>query len=95
MLYQGIEVSVIYYRVGYAPDDYSCQEDWDLRLNLENSVAIKCPNINYHLAGTKKVQQAVSMPGMLERFLFNEAECAALRSVFAGLYRLGCSRNSH
>jgi len=45
------QVSVVYYRVGYAPDDYTCEEDWKLRLDIENSLSIKCPSIQYHLAG--------------------------------------------
>lgn len=30
---------------------------------------VKCPNIAYHLTGTKKVQQDLARPGVLERFL--------------------------
>ncbi|KAI8520214.1 hypothetical protein Bbelb_034710 [Branchiostoma belcheri] len=33
------------------------------------SRAIKCPCISYHLAGTKKVQQELAQPGVLEKFL--------------------------
>ena len=35
---------------------------------IERSMAIKCPNISYHLAGTKKMQQVVASPGVLERY---------------------------
>ena len=48
------EISVIYFRAGYSPSDYKCDEDWDTRLKIELSRSIKCPNIAYHLAGTKK-----------------------------------------
>ena len=30
---------------------------------MERSLAIKCPSIQYHLAGTKKIQQALASPG--------------------------------
>ena len=53
----GNEVSVCYFRAGYTPNDFHDEKDWDSRLLLERSKAIKCPNVYYHLAGTKKVQQ--------------------------------------
>ena len=37
---------------------------------IERSLAIKSPSIQYHLAGTKKVQQALAAPGTLERYSF-------------------------
>lgn len=42
-------------RAGYSPDDYPSPAEWDARLLIEQSRAIKCPNIAYHLTGTKKV----------------------------------------
>lgn len=36
---------------------------------IEKSRAIKCPSVQYHLAGTKKVQQSLAKPGILDRFL--------------------------
>jgi glutathione synthase len=74
------ELSVIYYRVGYSPDDYHTENDWNARLLLERSMAIKCPNIGYHLAGAKKVQQVLAEKGQLERFM-TDSECALLRQV--------------
>jgi len=41
---------------------------------MECSLAIKCPSIHYHLAGTKKVQQALAQPEMLERFISDPEE---------------------
>ncbi len=43
------------YRAGYTPNDYFGEVEWSARRMLEQSLAIKCPNIAYHLAGTKKV----------------------------------------
>ena len=39
-------------------------------------------------AGAKKVQQQLSLPGELERFISSPAEVKALRACFAGLWSL-------
>lgn len=85
------EVALVYFRAGYAPTDYgdmtlSCPE-WMARRRLEESRATKCPCLSYHLAGTKKVQQALARPGVVERYAPAEA-ATALRQAFAGLYSL-------
>ncbi|XP_065168783.1 glutathione synthetase-like [Atheta coriaria] len=82
------EVAVVYFRSGYEPDHYVTQGEWDARLMIERSLAIKCPSIQYHLAGTKKVQQELASPGCLERFLDDPNEVEAVRSIFTGLYSL-------
>lgn len=86
--YKGSEVSLVYYRAGYTPDDYHSEKEWSARLTIERSRAIKCPNIAYHLAGTKKVQQVLVGSGELERFAGSDEEAHQLRRVFAGLYTL-------
>ena len=55
---------------------------------IERSRAIKCPTIAYHLAGTKKVQQVIAKPGVLEDLLQDDEKAAKLREVFTGLYSL-------
>lgn len=65
----GNYVNVVYFRAGYEPGHYHSQNEWDARYLIEFSKAIKCPTINYHLAGTKKVQQALAAPGILKRFV--------------------------
>eukprot|EP00752_Nemacystus_decipiens_P011437 g10157.t1 len=84
----GAEVSVVYFRAGYSPNDYFGRAEWDARLKLERSTAIKSPSIGYHLAGTKKVQQVLAQEGQLERFL-GPIESATVRRCFAGLYSVG------
>merc|ERR1712156_1032263 len=64
----GQEVAVVYFRCGYTPDQYPSEVEWSARLMLERSLAIKCPSIHYHLAGTKKIQQRLAEKGMLEYF---------------------------
>uniref|UniRef100_A0A8C0B762 Glutathione synthetase n=1 Tax=Buteo japonicus TaxID=224669 RepID=A0A8C0B762_9AVES len=64
-------------------------QNWEARLLLERSRAVKCPDIATQLAGTKKVQQELSRPGTLERLLPGRTEAIArIRATFAGLYSL-------
>lgn len=37
-----------------------------MRLEIEKSRAVKCPDIACNLAGVKKVQQVLALPGVLE-----------------------------
>ncbi|XP_025204827.1 glutathione synthetase-like isoform X2 [Melanaphis sacchari] len=93
LLVQGKKVAVVYYRAGYSPDHYFGEAEWSARLMIERSTAIKCPNIQYHLAGTKKVQQALATPGTLERFVKDPQKVAEIRKVFTGLYALDLDEN--
>ncbi|KYN02713.1 Glutathione synthetase [Cyphomyrmex costatus] len=81
-------IAVVYYRCGYEPNQYHTQKEWDVRLLIEKSLAIKCPSIQYHLAGTKKIQQTLAKPGMIARFLKDEKTAAKVKEVFTGLYPL-------
>lgn len=83
-----LEVSVVYFRAGYEPGHYPTQNEWDARYLVEKSAAIKCPSIQYHLAGTKKVQQALAKPGILKRFLTDDAKIKAITNTFTGLYAM-------
>ncbi|XP_034942815.1 glutathione synthetase-like [Chelonus insularis] len=80
-------VAVVYYRTGYEAAAYTSEDVWSVRLLIEQSKALKCPSIQYQLAGTKKVQQVLAQPGVLRRFL-NEDEATRVREVFTGLYSL-------
>lgn len=79
-------VTVVYFRAGYEPGHYHSNNEWDARLMIERSAAIKCPSIHYHLAGTKKVQQALAKPGMLNRFLSDDDQIKRVKDIFTGLY---------
>lgn len=98
------EVSIVYFRAGYAPTDYPDGYDgieWQSRELIERSRATKCPQLGYHLAGTKKVQQELARPGVLERFFerdgnkndqkvsSDDVDLKRMRDAFAGLYSLG------
>jgi len=52
---------------------------------LERSLAVKCPSVNYFLAGTKRVQQRLAQPGCLQRWL-TDSEAKEISQTFAGLY---------
>lgn len=68
-------------------------QSWDVRLMMEKSLAVKCPDITTHLAGTKKVQQELARPGVLERFFPDQLDVVAqIRATFAGLYTLDMVR---
>ncbi|KAM8776018.1 glutathione synthetase isoform 1-T2 [Rhynchonycteris naso] len=84
----GQEIAVVYFRDGYMPSQYN-QKNWEARLLLERSRAVKCPDVATQLAGTKKVQQQLSRVGVLEEVLPGQPEAVArLRATFAGLYSL-------
>eukprot|EP00088_Acartia_fossae_P025268 TRINITY_DN2609_c0_g1_i12.p1 TRINITY_DN2609_c0_g1~~TRINITY_DN2609_c0_g1_i12.p1 ORF type:complete len:499 (+),score=129.13 TRINITY_DN2609_c0_g1_i12:292-1788(+) len=88
LMIDGLEVGVIYMRCGYHPDQYPTELEWDARLMMEMSLAIKSPSIHYHLAGTKKVQQELAKEGVLEKFLGDKAQMESVKDIFTGLYSL-------
>ncbi|TFY58244.1 hypothetical protein EVJ58_g6541 [Rhodofomes roseus] len=93
-----VEISMVYFRAGYTPTDYPTPEFYDTRYLLESSCAIQCPSIQLQLAGGKKVQQVLTNPGVLERFLgdssrwgtevFTLAELDELRSSWMDMWGL-------
>ncbi|XP_071448496.1 glutathione synthetase-like isoform X1 [Hetaerina americana] len=90
LIIDDLEVAVVYYRAGYEPGHYHSELEWETRLKVERSCAIKCPSIQYHLAGTKRVQQALASPAVLEKFL-DPSIAATVREIFTGLYSLDLS----
>lgn len=63
---------------------------------MECSLAVKCPDIGTHLVGTKKVQQVLTRPGVLERFFPDQPRVMEqIRATFAGLYSLDMVRTKH
>lgn len=81
------EVSVVYFRAGYTPDDYPSETEWRARELIESSVAAKCPSVAMQLVGTKKVQQVLDRDGEVEKFIGNEF-AGDIRATFAGQYSL-------
>ncbi|PLB43171.1 glutathione synthase [Aspergillus steynii IBT 23096] len=87
------EVTTVYLRCFYAPTDYTSERDWDARLHLERSAAIKCPTVLNQLSGCKIVQQVLAEstgPDHLASFLaeVDQSVIARLRATFAPQYDL-------
>ncbi|KAG6902416.1 hypothetical protein C0995_000342 [Termitomyces sp. Mi166 len=93
-----IEISVVYFRSGYAPHEYQTPTHYQTRFLLERSKAINCPSIALQLAGGKKIQEVLTHPGVLEHFLadekkwsaavFSKSELDELRQTFMGMWGL-------
>lgn len=81
-------VSVVYFRSCYSPNDFKTEKSWENRLFLETSLAIKAPSLKMQLAGSKKIQQLVTTPETLQRFISDEDTCNKLLSTFVKIYPL-------
>ena len=65
----GAEISVVYYRSAYAPTDFPSEVEWDARIYLETTHAIKCPSLLTQISGSKKIQQILTDPEVINRFM--------------------------
>lgn len=63
-----LEVGLVYFRMCYDPSHYLSEKTWKLRLKIEMSKSIKCPSINYQLAGVKKFQQILTKKRLSRSF---------------------------
>lgn len=68
----GKEIGFVYYRTGYQQEQYKNEDDWQARINLEVSQAVKCPSIDFHLSTFKKFQQSFCQEGTIHKILGNE-----------------------
>lgn len=84
----GQEIAVVYYRAGYSPTEYKDEKDWDSRLLLETSYAIKAPDLLTQLSGTKKIQQLLTNENILTRFVPDSDTRSKLISTFVEIYPL-------
>ncbi|KAJ5241347.1 uncharacterized protein N7469_002938 [Penicillium citrinum] len=87
------EVTTVYLRAYYAPDEYKSSRDWEARSHMERSAAIKCPTVLNQLSGCKKIQQVLAEPtgpDHLTSFMkdISPALIARLRETFAPQYDL-------
>ena len=94
------EVSTVYLRSGYGPADYADDDGtgpgvgWEARYHLERSAATKCPTVLTQLAGAKKIQQLLSCPTVLSRFVSAAASSALVQATFATMYPLDSSSSA-
>ncbi|KAL1944494.1 hypothetical protein VTO73DRAFT_2924 [Trametes versicolor] len=70
---ESVEISTVYFRAGYTPNDYPTPAHYETRYLLESTVAIKCPSIQLQLAGGKKVQQVLTHANHFNRFVCGNA----------------------
>lgn len=82
------EVAVVYYRTGYTGRDYYNDKCWKAREFLENSYAIKAPDLKIQLAGSKKVQQLLTQDEILAKFIDDDASMKNLNKTFVKIYPL-------
>lgn len=75
-------VCVTYFRAGYTPNDYPSEVQWNSRKLIESSISIKCPQIAYQLAGTKRIQQELCNFSVLET-LVGDKSAHKLAKFFA------------
>lgn len=66
---QRVEISTVYFRTGYIMNNYPNEAAWSIRLLMERSIAIKCPSIQFQLAGFKQLQKKLSDRKIFEQFL--------------------------
>jgi len=88
LILENKEVAITYFRTGYTPCGLSTKERIGCRLMMERSRSIKCPTIAMQLINTKKVQQVMAKPGIVEKFIHDENAVRRIRKTFAGLYSL-------
>ncbi|CAD2219325.1 Eukaryotic glutathione synthase, ATP binding domain/Eukaryotic glutathione synthase, putative [Angomonas deanei] len=92
-------VALVYYRSAYVPSDYEVpgvttfEENplWQARLHMEQSNAVKCPSIPYHLMTFKKLQQKMTdVDHFLTPYAFNGAadKAKTMAQHFVGQYSL-------
>lgn len=53
-------------------------QEWEARLTMELAHCVKCPSVGHQLIGTKKMQQVLAKPGVLERYQVLEYSALSL-----------------
>jgi glutathione synthase len=87
LVLNGEIAAITYFRAGYRPDELVSQTARQGRRLIARSTTISVPDLATHLAGTKKIQQVLTSPEMLQLFL-DEQEIALVRNAFARIYTL-------
>ncbi len=85
--FAGEPVALVYYRAGYTPKDFTHPDAVAGRRLLEASDAIQVPDLAMQLAGMKKVQQRLTNPEVLGRFV-SDSEAKPLLEVCAEMHSL-------
>jgi glutathione synthase len=83
----GETMAIAYFRAAYGPEDFASEDAYRGRALIEASSAVTVPHLPAQLAGAKKVQQVLTDPTLLRRFLGAE-DARAVSACFAGQYDL-------
>lgn len=95
LYYEKQEVSVVYYRSAYGPAEFAEETAWDCRVQLESTLAIKCPSLTVQLSGAKKIQQLLTEPTVIGKFVpDSDPSKSELLSTFCRIYPLDDSEES-
>ena len=81
------EITAVYYRAGYSPADYTSADDWEARIILEKSRAIKCPSIDLQLVTCKTFQHLCGKGEFLSKYA-GEKDASKIGHLFKGLWSL-------
>ncbi|MGK5094605.1 glutathione synthase [Deltaproteobacteria bacterium TL4] len=79
--------AVTYFRAAYNPEDLESSLAFKGRQMIESSSSIKVPDIGMQLAGSKKIQQVLTNPDQLSRYVPAKVLQDVL-STFVGQYQL-------
>eukprot|EP01066_Platyproteum_vivax_P011863 Platyproteum_vivax@DN5378_c0_g1_i1.p1 len=77
------EISVVYFRSGYAPKDFVNEDCWRIREVLEGTRAVMVPSIPSQLAGCKKIQASWCSTNVLKKFVKSTPKQKLLQKAFA------------
>lgn len=83
----GEVMAITYFRAAYGPEDFTGEDAFRARGLIEASATIAVPTLHSQLAGAKKVQQVLTDPATLRRFL-GEADAQAVEACFAAQWDL-------
>ncbi len=87
LVVDGEVMAIVYFRAAYGPEDFQSEDAFRARELIEAASAIAVPDLYTQLAGAKKVQQALSDPRVLARFLPAQ-EAGRVAACFAWQYDL-------
>lgn len=83
LYFRGHQVSIAYFRTGYAPTHYLNEKSWQARHLIESSTAVSVPSARTQLANTKLIQLVLAKQSVLERFATPETAARLARSCVA------------
>ena len=87
LILDGQIVSITYFRTGYSPNDFYEEDAIKGRKLIENSSTIQVPNLTIQLAGMKKIQQVLTKPKIISKFVSQDIAKIIIKT-FVKMYSL-------